>query len=162
MNRFDFKLVDLWCHKDIINYKNCTICDYCIFSLDTKTLNSHVKKKVELRFSATKKNVNCAVLSVFDFQYSEVHVDFRSARSFIGIVLFVISGAVCDLTHCALKYLECLSISLYQKHGCIFHLFFPLGILRFSQRYITTVIILSLRFQVKTFSVCIEKFPILI
>lgn len=95
--------------------------------------------------------MNCAVLSVFDFQYSEAHVDFRSARSFIGIVLFVISGAVCDLTHCALKYLECLSISLYQKHGCIFHLFFPLGILRFSQRYITTVIILSLRFQVKTF-----------
>lgn len=110
-----------------------------------RRLNSHVKKKVELRFSATKKNVNCAVLSVFDFQYSEVHVDFRSARSFIGIVLFVISGAVCDLTHCALKYLECLSISLYQKHGCIFHLFFPLGILRFSQRYITTVIILSFK-----------------
>lgn len=126
-----------------------------------RRLNSHVKRK--LRFSATKKNVNCAVLSVFDFQYSEVHADFfRSARSFIGIVIFVISGAVCDLTHCALKYLECLSISLYQKHGCIFHLFFPLGILHFSQRYITTVMILSLRFQVNTFSVCIEKVPILI
>lgn len=158
MNRFDYKLVDLWCHKDIINYKNCTICDYCIFSLDTKTLKFTCKEKSRIN----KKNVNCAVLLVFDFEYSEVHVDFRSARSFIGIVLFVISGAVCDLTHCALKYLECLSISLYQKHGCIFHLFFPLGILHFSQRYITTVIILSLRFQVKTFSVCIEKFPILI
>lgn len=72
--------------------------------------------------------MNSAVSSVFDFQYSEVHADiFRSACSFIGMVVMVISGAVCDLTHCALKYLECLSISLYQKHGSIFHLFFPLG-----------------------------------
>lgn len=70
MNRFDFKLVDPWCHKDIINYKNCTICDYCIFSLDTKTVKFTCKEKSRIKIFCNKKecelcSIICIWLSVF-------------------------------------------------------------------------------------------------